>query len=96
MNDSDLYVNYNYTTAFHATHTILFVALNLCTCRSVQECVQRHGGGEVKGVWYGGDVPIFQLNFWTKMGLKKLLENQCDLRKELMKKIASMLTIVYS
>ena len=71
----------------------LIITAYLYTCRSVQECVQRYGGGEVRGVWYGRDVPLFQLNFWTKMGLKKLLENQSDLRKELMRKISSMLKL---
>ena len=52
--------------------------------------------GEVRGVWYGGDVPLFQLNFRTKMGLKKMLENQSDLRKELMRKIISMLNSVFN
>ena len=49
----------------------------------------------MSSVWYGGDIPLFQLNFWTKMGLKKLLENQSDLRKEIVKKITSMLTSLF-
>ena len=67
-------------------------ALILHICRSVQECVQRHGGGEVGRVWYGEDVPLFQLNFRTKMALRKLLENQTELAKEIKMKISGMST----
>ena len=49
----------------------------------------------MRGVWYGGDVALFQLNFWTKMGLKKLLQNQSDLKKDIMRKISSMLYCIH-
>ena len=70
-------------------------ALNFHTCRSVQECIQKYGGGEVSSVWYGEDVPLFQLKFWTKMSLKKLLENQSNLKKELTMKLTGMISSVF-
>ena len=59
--------------------------------RKLQECLHEHGGGEVGQIWFDGDVPLFLVNFHTKLSLRKLLAGQSELEKKLITKLQSRL-----
>ena len=59
--------------------------------RKLQECLHEHGGGEVGQIWFDGDVPLFLVNFHTKLALRKLLAGQSVVEKKLMTKLQSTL-----
>ena len=61
----------------------------LSPARRLQECLHEHGGGKVGQVWYDGDVPLFLVNFHTRMALRKLVAGKSELEKKLMTKLRS-------
>ena len=77
---------------FRARFAIVRAALDflmLYTGRKLQECLHEHGGGEVGHIWLDGDVPVFHVNFHTKLALSKLLAGQSEVEKKLMTKLQS-------
>ena len=75
----------------HVYSHLVFPRYNfiISPARRLQECLHEHGGGKVGQIWYDGDVPLFLVNFHTRMSLRKLVAGKSELEKKLITKLRS-------
>ena len=45
-------------------------------------------------IWFDGDVPLFHVNFHTRMALMKLVAGKSEVEKKLMTKLRSKLLLI--
>ena len=73
----------------------MLMNVDLLVIRKLQECLHEHGGGEVGQIWFDGDVPLFLVNFHTKIALREFLAGKSEMEKKLMTKLQCTLQPFY-